>query len=281
MSSEVIIAIAVVVVIVIVVAVAMQSHDKHKHTDPNPGPKPGPNPNPMPIPTRTVTPFSGWKGHEYVVDIDTQTKIGWAGITSTDQTPILCPDATFVTGKCATDLASAGQICDSTAGCAGIIYNISDPLLPVAIPVMDTPVGVRLGTPTAYGGGAIFLTIPSSSETTGHMSVAPVAGSQYVGTNLTQQYSQTGPFGKYYNGTSTPIPNAMLDCITDNTLTPGTCTGVLVPVNTSPFQQKYNFAVGGNGQPPFYLSGIEYNGLAAGTPPQPYSNAISLTYASA
>ena len=100
-------------------------------------------------------------------------------------------------------------------------------------------------------------------------------------TNLTQAAAANSKFRQFMNGMTTMIPVAAAACEVSNGATPGSCGGVMVPVTGSLFQQKYGLAIGVNGSGPFYTSGFGYDELAPGTPPQPYTSAISLTYSTA
>lgn len=90
-----------------------------------------------------IIPFRGRAGSSYVIDYAAQAALGWNGAVSADTTPITC-NGSLASGYCAVDLTTAGAICDAAntaapGSCAGIIYNVSDPNLPVAIPVAVRP----------------------------------------------------------------------------------------------------------------------------------------------
>ena len=150
-------AIGVVVLVVIVVIIAAKK--KSSSTSPL-TPLTPPTPLLTPLTPTIVKAFTGWAqgGNPYYMDYANPANQKWNGMISSDTVPIQCESSRSAT-QCETDLATAGQICDSTSGCIGIIYNIADPTLPTAVPVNSTPTPLTTTfSSTADGGGAIFLT---------------------------------------------------------------------------------------------------------------------------
>ena len=215
-------------------------------------------------PLAPIPPFTGWAtgGNQYVIDYGTQHNLsGWQGVMSNDANPIACPNQTLLQGVCATDLATAGFVCDNTPGCIGLIYNISDLVYPTATPVNTTPVEVPSGTSTGNGFGSVFLT-PLANETSGD-----IYASVEAQPNTVWGVTPVGPAGV---GSSI---GAIVGCYNHNQQTAGSCGGVLIPTYDS-FYQK-NSSQGG------MISGIQYDSLGTFAPSPQFTNAISLTYTTA
>ena len=199
-----------------------------------------------------VIPFRGWTGSSYVLDYATQAALGWNGAVSADTTPILC-SGSLTSGNCAVDLTTAGLVCDAVnatkaGSCVGIIYNASDPNLPVAIPVASQPNGVAAGTAPSAGGGAIYLTLPTSQN----------AG------NLQFTVDVEPNTTSYANALSGPVPTsgAVLDCVKRNLQSAGSCGGVFVEQN--PWTSQ--------------TSSTSYDTTTTGNTPVTGQSALSLTY---
>jgi hypothetical protein len=203
-----------------------------------------------------VQPFVGWSasGNQYVVDNSTQQSLSaWQGVVSNDTNPITCPNQTLVPGGCATDLATAGMICDSTSGCVGLIYNISDPVYPTATPVNTTPVAAGAGASAANGGGSVFMT-PAGNETSGsaYYIVEAEPNTVWGVTNV-----------------NSAVIQSLTDCNSDNATTANSCGGILVPTYNSAYQVSHATNL---------LIGNKYDTLTTVSPSTSYTNAISLTY---
>ena len=238
-SAGLLITIAVVVVLVLViVALTSKSGSKTHLTSMGGG--------------SVVIPFGGWSGSSYVADYATQAALGWNGVVSADTTPITC-NGSLASGYCAVDLTTAGSVCDAantaTAGsCAGIIYNVSDPNFPIAIPVAGTPNGVAVGTAPSAGGGAIYLT-PMASQNTGNA---------YFSVNVEPN---TSSYANALSG-SVPTTGAVLDCADRNIQSGGSCGGVFVTQNPWTAQ----------------TSSTSYDTITTGNTPVDGQSALSLTY---
>jgi hypothetical protein len=187
-----------------------------------------------------------------VIDYAAQAALGWNGAVSADTTPITC-NGSLASGYCAVDLTTAGAICDAAnaatpGSCAGIIYNVSDPNLPIAIPVAGQPNGVAAGTAPSAGGGAIYLT-PPTSQNTGNLQFTVD-----VEPNTTS----------YANALSGPVPTsvAVLDCVKRNLQSAGSCGGVFVEQN--PWTSQ--------------TSSTSYDTTTTGNTPVTGQSALSLTY---
>ena len=209
-----------------------------------------------------IPPFTGWAagGNQYVIDYATQYNLSkWQGVTSNDTVPITCPDQTLVPGGCATDLATAGSICDNTPGCVGLIYNISDPVFPTATPVGTTPVAISSGALTGPEARSVFMT-PVANETSGDIYFSVDAEPNTVqgaGINLTN-----------------PLVYNLQTCYNNNETNANSCGGVLLPSYNSEFQFMQPQTL------PTLMS-ILYDSLTTSSPAPAYptyTNAISLTY---
>lgn len=211
-----------------------------------------------------VQPFAGWAagGNQYVVDNSTQQSLSsWLGVVSNDTSPITCPNQTLVPGTCATDLATAGIICDGTPGCVGLIYNISDPVYPTATPVNTTPIAAPAGASAANGSGSVFMTL-AGNETSGstYYSVEAEPNTVWGVTNV-----------------DAAVIKSLTDCNADNASTANSCGGVLVPTYNSAYQVSHVQASNNSN----LLVGNKYDTLTTVSPSTSYTNAISLTYATA
>jgi hypothetical protein len=216
-------------------------------------------PSSLPIP-----PFAGWAtgGNQYVIDYGTQYSLSnWQGVVPNDANPIACPNQTLVPGVCATDLATAGSVCDNTPGCIGLVYNISDPVYPTVTPVNTTPVQVPSGSSTGNGYGSVFLT-PLANETSGDVYASVEAQPNTVWSVTPADPARVGSSA-----------GAIIGCYTNNQQTAGSCGGVLIPTYDSLYQQKS--LQGG------MIAGIQYDSLATYAPSTQFTNAISLTYTTA
>jgi hypothetical protein len=213
---------------------------------------------------KPIPPFTGWaaNGNQYVIDGMTQINMSqFNGVAPNDKNPIACPEQTLVAGKCATDLAAAGSICDSTPGCIGLVYNISDPIYPTATPVNSWPVPVYYGAAPADGFGSVFMA-PLARETSGrvYFSVDTEPNTVWSANTISKN---SLPVGAHQG--------ALSNCFASNYETPNTCGGVLVPSYDSTYQQTRSNHDG-------LLIGIQYDTLATYAPSLQYTNAISLTY---
>ena len=218
--------------------------------------------SPLAPSTIPIPPFAGWAtgGNQYVIDYGTQYSLSkWQGVVSNDANPITCPGQTLVPGVCATDLATAGSVCDNTPGCIGLIYNISDPVYPTVTPVNTTPVPAASGASGANGAGSVFLT-PLANETSGDVYLSIGAQPNTVwGNNLNERHGAIG---------------GMQTCYSDNTANPNSCGGVLFPSFDSTYQQINMPLVGA-------VAVNLYDSLATVSPSPQFTNAISLTYTTA
>ena len=245
------IAIGVVVLLIIVVVV----NDGGSNSSPTTPPKP-------------IAPFKGWAtgGNPYYIDYFNPVNQKWFGMASSDTTPIQCTGSLSDT-QCETDLTTAGQICDNTSGCIGIIYNIADPTSPTAIPVNTSPTVFTELTSAANGGGAVFLT--STLPTKAYLSFTGVPNTTWA----TTQIAQGSVVGEGPSST-TAVPN----CYTLNQNIKGSCGGILVPDYTSLYQQTH--VVSDHSMYPLVaLNGVEYDTLnTSAAPSTTFTSAIALTY---
>lgn len=247
-SAGMLIAVAIVLVLVVVVLASKSGSDSSNSTNNTPS---------TTSPTSmgggaVIIPFRGWAGSSYVIDYAAQAALGWNGAVSADTTPITC-NGSLASGYCAVDLTTAGAICDAAntaapGSCAGIIYNVSDPNLPIAIPVAGQPNGVAAGTAPSAGGSAIYLT-PLASQN---------ANNAYFTVNAEPNTTS------YANALSGPVPTtgAALDCAERNMQSGGSCGGVFVAQNPWTAQ----------------TSSTSYDAITTDNTPVTGQSALSLTY---
>jgi hypothetical protein len=239
------IAIGIVILLVVVVMVRSRGSSSNSNTTPKP-----------------VAPFKGWAtgGNQYYIDYGNPINQPWLGMISSDTTPIQCTGSLSDT-QCETDLATAGQICDSTNGCIGIIYNITDPTSPTATPVNTPPITLTQISPAANGGGAVFLT--SSVPTNPYLAFTSVPNTTWA-TNAISSDIVSG------NGVG-----ILVDCYIQNVNNIGPCGGILIPDYASTYQQT-NLQ---NALPLIGLVGVDYDTLnTSAAPDTTFTTAIALTY---
>jgi hypothetical protein len=213
---------------------------------------------------KPVAPFMGWAtgGNQYYIDYANPANQSWYGMTSSDTTPIQCTGSLSDT-QCETDLTTAGQICDNTSGCIGIIYNIADPTSPTATPVNSAPNALTQPSSAANGGGAVFLT--PSVPTNAYLSLTGVPNTAWT-TNPLAANIVNG----YGSGSG-----SIVNCYNANQNKTGSCGGILIPDYTSTYQQTHLQSA----QPLVGLIGVEYGTLGTSTTPSAeFTSAIALTY---
>jgi hypothetical protein len=249
MSQAGLVYIAVGIVMLLVIVVVVRGRGSSSTTTPKP-----------------IAPFMGWAkgGNQYYIDYANPVNQSWTGMTSSDTTPIQCTGSLSDT-QCETDLATAGQVCDNTDGCIGIIYNITDPTSPTATPVNTTPTTLSGVHTAAEGGGAVFLT--PSVPTNAYLSLTGVPNTTWTTNNIATLL---------VNGIGISKGQSIVECYLMNQKSKGSCGGVLIPDYTSTYQQTHL----NNGYPPLVgMAGALYDTLNTSTAPSTsFTTAIALTY---